>query len=94
VVAVNDRSSGCSTPGGHTDIRRISAEDLRLSNVHGENLMGGTNTFVPRGPALVDSVPSWSTDQFDNTIRTGKDPSGVQLSPDLMRGHVCSRVER
>jgi mono/diheme cytochrome c family protein len=51
---------------------------------HGQNLTGGTNTFVPRGPSLVALVPTWSTDQFVNTIRTGKDPSGVQLPPDMM----------
>jgi cytochrome c553 len=51
---------------------------------HGENLTGGTNTFVPRGPSLVALVPTWSTDQFVNTIRTGKDPNGVQLPPDMM----------
>ncbi len=51
---------------------------------HGQNLTGGTNTFVPRGPSLVAIVPNWSTDQFVNTIRTGKDPSGVQLPPEMM----------
>ena len=51
---------------------------------HGQNLTGGTNTFVPRGPSLVAIVPTWSTDQFVNTIRTGKDPFGVQLPPDMM----------
>lgn len=51
---------------------------------HGQALTGGTNTFVPRGPSLVALVPTWSTDQFVNTIRTGKDPYGVQLPPDMM----------
>ena len=51
---------------------------------HGENLMGGTNAFVPRGPALAEIVPSWSTAQFLSTIRTGQDPNGVQLPPDMM----------
>ncbi|HLZ28984.1 MAG TPA: c-type cytochrome [Chloroflexota bacterium] len=51
---------------------------------HGQNLTGGTNTFVPRGPSLVALVATWSTDQFVNTIRTGTDPSGVQLPPDMM----------
>ena len=51
---------------------------------HGENLTGGTNTFVPRGPSLQAIVPTWSTDQFVNTIRTGKDPNGLQLPPEMM----------
>ena len=51
---------------------------------HGQNLTGGTSTFVPRGPSLVAGVPTWSTEQFVNTIRTGKDPYAVQLPPDMM----------
>jgi cytochrome c553 len=51
---------------------------------HGENLKGGTNSFVPRGPALVAIVPSWSPDQFVSTIHTGTDPNGVRLPPDSM----------
>lgn len=51
---------------------------------HGQSLTGGTNSFVPRGPSLVALVPTWSTEQFVNTIRTGKDPYGVQLPRDMM----------
>jgi mono/diheme cytochrome c family protein len=51
---------------------------------HEQNLTGGTNTFVPRGPSLLALVPTWSTDQFINTIRTGKDAYGTQLPPDMM----------
>lgn len=51
---------------------------------HGQSLTGGTNTFVPRGPSLVALVPTWSTDLFVNTIRTGTDRYGVQLPPDMM----------
>jgi hypothetical protein len=51
---------------------------------HGDNLTGGINTFVPRGPSLAALLPTWSTDQFVNTIRSGSDPYGAQLPPDMM----------
>ena len=51
---------------------------------HGANLTGGTNSFAPRGPSLVALVPTWSSDQFVNTLRTGTDPHGLQLPPELM----------
>ncbi|HLZ07778.1 MAG TPA: hypothetical protein VKT80_04260, partial [Chloroflexota bacterium] len=38
----------------------------------------------PPGPNLTVRVPTWSEDGFVKTIRTGVDPSGASLRPDLM----------
>lgn len=46
---------------------------------HGENLAGGTNPTTPHGPNLC-GMQGWTQEQFIATIRTGKDPSGHQLS--------------
>ena len=51
---------------------------------HGPDLTGGTSRVLPHGPSLVALVPHWSTEQFVSTIRSGRDPNGVQLPPELM----------
>lgn len=52
---------------------------------HGENLAGGNpGGFAPVGPNLTLLVPKWSDADFVKTIRTGVDPSGKQLNPDMM----------
>ena len=38
----------------------------------------------PSGPNLTLRVPTWTEDGFIKTIRTGVDPTGVTLNPDLM----------
>jgi mono/diheme cytochrome c family protein len=48
---------------------------------HGDNLTGGTSSLAPKGPNLTAVVPKWTTDQFIQTLRTGVDPTGHQLSP-------------
>ena len=53
---------------------------------HGTDLGGGApGGFGPGpGPNLTAIVPKMSDVQFVNTIRSGTDPSGHQLNPDLM----------
>jgi mono/diheme cytochrome c family protein len=51
---------------------------------HGENLAGGTPGQGPVGPNLTLIVPRWTEAQFVQTLRTGKDPSGYTLRPDMM----------
>lgn len=52
---------------------------------HGVDLAGGSpGRGPPPGPNLTLIVPKWSEDQFVQTIRTGKDPIGYSLRPDMM----------
>lgn len=52
---------------------------------HGQNLAGGTAGFgPPPGPNLTQIVPQWSQADFVKTIRTGLDPNGRSLRPDMM----------
>jgi mono/diheme cytochrome c family protein len=53
---------------------------------HGENLAGGNpGGFTPVGPNLTVIVPKWNSDaDFVKTIRTGVDPTGHALNPDMM----------
>jgi mono/diheme cytochrome c family protein len=52
---------------------------------HGEDLAGGTpGRGGPVGPNLTLIVPHWTEVQFVQTIRTGKDPTGYALRPDMM----------
>lgn len=46
---------------------------------HGDDLTGGTSPIAPHGPSL-RVVQGWTLDQFAATLRTGKDPSGHNLS--------------
>jgi mono/diheme cytochrome c family protein len=47
---------------------------------HGQDLAGGTSSFVPKGPNLTVLIPNWSNADFVKTIRTGVDPTGHTLS--------------
>jgi mono/diheme cytochrome c family protein len=51
---------------------------------HGEDLAGGRPGQGPVGPNLTLIVPRWTEAQFVQTIRTGKDPTGYALRPDMM----------
>ncbi len=53
---------------------------------HGEYLAGGKpGGFTPVGPNLTVIVPKWNSDaDFVKTIRTGVDPTGHTLNPDMM----------
>jgi mono/diheme cytochrome c family protein len=52
---------------------------------HGANLAGGKlGGGPPPGPNLTSLVPTWSQEQFDNTIHTGVDPTGHTLNPEEM----------
>ena len=50
---------------------------------HGRDLTGGTNPLGPPGPNL-RVVKGWSEAQFADTLRTGVNPSGRRLNPDLI----------
>jgi mono/diheme cytochrome c family protein len=53
---------------------------------HGENLTGGTPSAFgpPPGPNLTQIVPNWSEDEFLTFFRTGTDPSGRAIDPEMM----------
>ncbi len=52
---------------------------------HGADLAGGSaNGGPPPGPNLTLIVPKWTATQFVTTIRTGTDPNGYSLRPDMM----------
>lgn len=52
---------------------------------HGADLAGGSaNAGPPPGPNLTLIVPRWTAAQFVKTIRTGTDPNGYSLRPDMM----------
>jgi mono/diheme cytochrome c family protein len=51
---------------------------------HGEDFAGGrTGAGPPPGPNLTLIVPRWSEDDFVKTIRTGSDPNGYNLRPEM-----------
>jgi cytochrome c553 len=67
----------------------LSFQDCRTC--HGENLTGGVpGQVAPIGPGL-QMVKSWKPEQFIATLRTGKDPSGRQLS-DIMPWRTVGRM--
>ncbi|HVC33569.1 MAG TPA: cytochrome c [Chloroflexota bacterium] len=52
---------------------------------HGADLAGGrAGAGPPPGPNLTQIVPKWTRAQFVTTIRTGTDPTGYALRPDMM----------
>lgn len=52
---------------------------------HAQNLAGGKLGGGPApGPNLTALVPTWSLEQFANTIHTGVDPTGHTLNPEEM----------
>ncbi len=53
---------------------------------HGADLAGGTPTQHghPTGPNLTVSVTQWSESEFLRTIRTGNNPGGHALNPEMM----------
>ncbi len=55
------------------------------SECHGRDLAGGRpGAGPPPGPNLTLIVPTWTEDDFVRTIRTGVDPQGHSLRPELM----------
>lgn len=57
--------------------------DISCVACHGENLAGGIPGGPPVGPNLTKIVPGWTQDQFVALIRTGKLPSGEQVTEDM-----------
>lgn len=47
---------------------------------HGPDLKGGKGGLTPAGPNLVSITSSWQPDQFVQTLRTGVDPTGHEIS--------------
>jgi mono/diheme cytochrome c family protein len=68
----------------------VSISDCRIC--HGNDLGGGDGkrAFTPIGPNLTAIVPNFTRNQFIQTIRTGTDPTGHSLNPDLMPWKVIS----
>lgn len=58
----------------------VSFADCRVC--HGADLSGGTSNVAPHGPNL-RVAQGWTRQQFVQTIRTGIDPGGHQLSDQM-----------
>ena len=52
---------------------------LDCTRCHGEDLNGSTEPFGVKGPSL-RLVKNWTQEEFINTLRTGVNPSGRELS--------------
>ncbi len=71
--------------GVTTDYGRYLVSIMGCQSCHGSDLAGGKPGFgPPPGPNLTVIVPKWSEADFLKTIKTGVDPDGKQLNPDLM----------
>ena len=64
---------------------------LDCKNCHGDDLKGGTSPIAPKGPSL-RLVQAWTKEEFINTLRTGVNPSGRELSP-LMPWKSTGRLD-
>lgn len=64
---------------------------LDCKNCHGADLNGGTSPVAPKGPSL-RLVKAWTEEEFINTLRTGVNPSGKELSP-LMPWRSTGRLD-
>ena len=64
---------------------------LDCKSCHGDNLSGGDSPIGPKGPSL-RVVKGWTLEEFINTLRTGVDPTGHQLSP-LMPWRSTGRLD-
>jgi cytochrome c553 len=68
----------------------LSYQDCRAC--HGADLTGGVRgQIAPIGPSL-QRVKSWKAEQFIATFRTGRDPSGRQLS-EVMPWRTIGRMD-
>jgi mono/diheme cytochrome c family protein len=60
-------------------------DSVGCQTCHGNDLAGiPPGGLGPSGPNLTTKVPTWSEEGFVKTIRTGVEPSGYALNPDLM----------
>ena len=67
-------------PAGTPEYGKYLVDFSGCQACHGQDLAGGTNNFVAKGPNLTAIVPNWNESDFTNTIRTGIDPTGHQLT--------------
>jgi mono/diheme cytochrome c family protein len=59
---------------------------------HGERLTGGGGGVLPKGPNL-RVVKGWTREQFLQTLRTGVDPFGKKLDPEMMPWKLLGRLD-
>jgi mono/diheme cytochrome c family protein len=60
---------------------------------HGPALTGGKKGFGPPPGPNIHSVKGWTEAQFIQTIRTGVNPYGKKLDPNLMPWRTVSRLD-
>lgn len=71
--------------GTSADYGKYLVSVVGCRGCHGQDLSGGTGGLgPPPGPNLTVLVPKWSQAEFVKTIRTGVDPTGKSLDPDMM----------
>jgi hypothetical protein len=64
---------------------RYATTIMGCGDCHGASLTGGEpGGFTPPGPNLVAAAQRWTDAQFVATIRTGTNPEGRALKPELM----------
>ena len=84
----HDQIPAYPAPAVSADYGQYLTRVSDCDNCHGRNLSGGESPVPgsPPGPNLTPggTVAFWNTNQFINTMRSGKTPYGRQLDPDYM----------
>jgi len=71
--------------GATADYGKYLVANIGCRECHGADLAGGTPGFgPPPGPNLTVVLPKWSETDFIKTTRSGVDPTGHALNPDMM----------
>jgi mono/diheme cytochrome c family protein len=68
------------TPGPTVEYGRYMVSWMNCRECHGPNFAGTKGGILPPAPSL-RVAQTWTTDQFIETLRTGKTPYGKQLGP-------------
>lgn len=92
IIAAQEPITGAvSTPQTGTAERgEYLTTIMGCRDCHGVDLSG--NGPNGAGPNLTALLPQWSEEQFVSTIRTGVDPSGHELNPELMPWKAYGQV--
>jgi cytochrome c553 len=86
VIAAQPPVTGPVTapPQGTPEHGDYLASVLGCRDCHGPALSGGIDPEGNLAPNLTVLVPNWTEAQFAQTIRTGTDPSGHAMNPEIM----------
>ncbi len=81
-----DQPQSAPPPGVTPEYGQYLVDITGCRTCHGPNLQGGTpgGFGPPAGPGLKALVPTWQESAFISFFRTGVDPFGRAVDPDLM----------